>query len=171
MSASAPLPDPERVIAALTFLWTAPDDAVWQTSPILESAPQAPAQRYLITVTRNGDQVGISRRNVRTSAEFGQHVEQILLNIDEAFRGGGFGTAYWRHCLREYAALGLHHVVLTADDDGRLFWARDPVRFDTPDKPRMLLRSMERDGAGRAEWPAFSAAAAGKGISAEEATA
>lgn len=165
------LPSSESLITALTFSWTAPDGSVWSTTPSLESAPQAPAQRFKIDITRDGVAAGISRRSVRRSPGHGNHVEHVTLYLKEGSKGRGFGTAYWDACLARYADLALHRVVITADEDGRLFWARDPVRFERPEIPRHILRNLEASsGLDGPDWPGFRAVAAKRGLAEDEAT-
>jgi len=167
------LPTSESVIAALTFSWQAADGSSWETHPRLDPAPDAaPTQKYTIPITRGSTQVAISRRVIRSSQAHGLHIEHVTLSLDEGARGQGFATAFWEACLINYRALPLHRVVIGADGDGRLFWARDPVQFERPETPRDLLEWWSEPTTVVAPGPqAFLAAAAERRFPARSAAA
>lgn len=131
------LPDEARIRSALTFAWTDQESYRWEATPQLVN--ETPMQlKYLGSVHRETQQVGTFSRLVRRGAN-GPEIQHIRLELEPNARGQGFATAYWGHCLQRYAEVGLVRIRFTADSDGRLFWARDPVRFEDPATPRFLL--------------------------------
>jgi len=131
------LPDEASVLKALTFSWTDKQGHRWDTEPEFElKTPMT--LRIKGPVRRDGQQVGVISRLVRRTPE-GPEIQHIRIELDSAARGRGFATAYWEACLEHYADVGLVRITFTADEDGRRFWARDPVRFDKPEIPRFLL--------------------------------
>lgn len=135
------LPEPVLVQRALTFEWRDEGGASWQADPIrLGHVTVSTHLTYVIRILREGNQVGVARRRVGSNQADGLHVEHITLQItDDRARGRGFPTAYWLASLDRYRLLGLHRVMLLADDQGRTFWAREPVRFRDGSQPRAML--------------------------------
>ncbi len=155
------LPDEAKVLEALAFSWVDPQGHEWDIKPEVEHATP---MRIKIKgpVQRDGQQVGVIVRLVRRT-KHGPEIEHIRIELDPSARGQGFVTAYWQESLQRYPNLGLVRVTFTADEDGRRFWARDPVRFETPETARFLLShyggvdALKAAGFGAAEAEAFAA--------------
>jgi hypothetical protein len=137
------LPNPALVQSALTFVWNDSAEAVWRTEPHRQGVAPAPMPlTYLVKVFRGATQVGVARRKVAVSRVDGLHVKHVAFEVtDQTARAFGFPTAYWLASLDRYPSLGVQRVTFLADDDGRTFWARDPVRFRDSRQPLQLLAS------------------------------
>jgi hypothetical protein len=149
MAAPLPaLPDPAAIGQALTFTWEDLSGATWRTDPVREgSAPTPVALKYVVGVFRDDDRVGVARRRIAVSAADGLYVEHVALEInDVGAKGNGFATAYWKACLAQYKSLAIDRVTFLADDEGKTFWARDPVRFRVPACPRSMLANWVNPG-------------------------
>lgn len=131
------LPDTDAMTEALAFNWVDGAGRTWETHPKLQH--ESPMTlKYVGGVFRDGEHVGVLNRNVRSRAD-GLEIEHITLNLEDAAKGHGFATAFWIACLDRYRTLGLKRVTFTADSEGKLFWAREPVRFTDPGTPRAML--------------------------------
>lgn len=98
------------------------------------------ALRYVIGVLRDNQRVGVAYRRVAVSGADGLYVEHLTLEItDASAKGNRFATEYWNSSLAQYESLSVDRVIVLADDEGRTFWARDPVRFADPAHPRIML--------------------------------
>lgn len=150
---------------AFTFVWTDGAATTWRTEP----EPEGPAVlvlRYVIGVFRDNDRVGVARRKVAVSEADGLHVEHVTLEMTDATaKGNGFATAYWNASLARYEALSIDRVFVLADDEGRRFWARDPVRFADPIHPRIMLANWSVPGLNNGSGPdGLRQAAACRGV-------
>jgi hypothetical protein len=151
---------------ALTFIWADGAGAAWRTEPKLQGSV-AVALRYVIGVFRGNDSVGVARRRVAVSEADGLYVDHLTLEINDASaKGNGFATAYWDASLAQYESLSIDRVIILADDEGRAFWARDPVRFADPVHPRIMLANWAVPGPNIGSGPdGLRHAAARRGVS------
>ena len=161
------LPAPETMTEALAFKWVDGARSIWETQPELQH--QSPVTlKYVGAVVRDGKPVGVFNRNVRARAT-GLEIEHITLNLEDAAKGHGFATAFWIACLDRYRTLGLERVTFIADSGGKLFWAREPVRFTDPGTPKaMLAKWVNPDQKSETGSTGFELAAARLGLPADE---
>lgn len=161
------LPDSAAITEALTFGWTDADGSFWTTEPALQ-APSAVVLRYVGGIVRDGARVGVFRRVVRPKDE-GIEIEHVRLELEDEAKGHGFANAFWAASLDQYRSLGVSRITFTADSDGRLFWAREPVGFTDAGTPRELLgawRSSDQESEPGQQ--AFRQAASNIGLPAEQ---
>jgi hypothetical protein len=132
-----PLPDPEAMTEVPAFKWVDAAGSTWETQPKLQHESSV-TLKYAGGVFRDGKHAGVFNRNVRSRAK-GLEVEHVTLNLEDEAKGHGFATAFWIACIERYRTIGLERVTFTADSEGKLFWAREPVRFTDPSTTRAML--------------------------------
>jgi len=130
--------------------------------------------KYGGAVFRDGVKVGGVGRRVTRSGPGNFRVEHLNLTISmvEA-RKKGFAEQYWADALKRYPSFGIDQITILADDDGRCFWARDPVQFEDAELARIRLAAWPSPdgGATPAGSAAFAHDAVASGLAQQSVTA
>ncbi len=93
-------------------------------------------------VQREAEHAGVYTRVLRRDPD-GLSVTHVGMELKPPFRGKGFAKELLATSLKKYPAHAIRRIELHADHDGRLVWARDPVRFRDANEPcRMLVNWM-----------------------------
>jgi hypothetical protein len=167
------LTDPVAMAKAFEFCFRDREGQLWKTQPSLINGTVM-SLKYGGDVFRNGVKVGGVGRRVTQSGPGKFRVEHLNLTISmvEA-RKKGFAEQYWADALKRYPSFGIDEVTILAVDDGRCFWARDPVQFEDAELARKRLAAWPSPdgGATPAGSAAFAHDAVASGLAQQNVTA